>query len=120
MNRYISKTVAAPIVMDATAFGKLYSSPGQLATFEQDAGQTNKSRVRIEATPRSASSGRPQQSGSQPHEPGEEDEHGKSTFTVRTDCVVASTGKPAFYGDKVTLDEKEAKELLKDGKVSKE
>jgi hypothetical protein len=49
MTRYISKTVAAPIVMDAAAFGKLYSSPVSLATFEQDAGQTNKSRVRIEA-----------------------------------------------------------------------
>jgi hypothetical protein len=41
--------VVAPIVMDAAAFGKLYSSPVSLATFEQDAGQTNKSRVRIEA-----------------------------------------------------------------------
>jgi hypothetical protein len=49
LKRYISKTVAAPIVMDAAAFGKLYSSPVSLATFEQDAGQTNKSRVRIEA-----------------------------------------------------------------------
>jgi hypothetical protein len=49
LRRYISKSVAAPIVMDAQAFGKLYSSPVSLATFEQDAGQTNKSRVRIEA-----------------------------------------------------------------------
>jgi len=35
MRRFVSKSVAAPIVMDAQAF-------------EQDAGQTNKSRVRIE------------------------------------------------------------------------
>jgi len=48
LQRYISKSVAAPIVMDAQAFGKLYSSPVSLQTFEQDAGQTNKSRVRIE------------------------------------------------------------------------
>ena len=48
LTRYISKTVAAPIVMDAQAFGKLYASPLKLQTFEQDAGQTNKSRVRIE------------------------------------------------------------------------
>jgi hypothetical protein len=48
LRRYISKTVAAPIVMDASAFGKLYASPLKLQTFEQDAGQTNKSRVRIE------------------------------------------------------------------------
>jgi hypothetical protein len=44
----------------------------------------------------------------------------KSTFTVRTDAVVASTGKPSFYGDKVKLSDEEAKPLLKDGKVSKE
>jgi len=44
---------------------------------------------------------------------------GKSTFTVRTDCVIASMGKPHFYGDKVKLTEDEAKPLLKDGKVSK-
>jgi hypothetical protein len=48
LQRYISKSVAAPIVMDAQAFGKLYSSPVRLQTFEQDAGQTNKSRVRME------------------------------------------------------------------------
>ena len=34
--------------MDASAFGKMYASPLSLQTFEQDAGQTNKSRVRIE------------------------------------------------------------------------
>jgi hypothetical protein len=48
MTRYISKTITWPVVMDAGAFGKLYSSPVSLQTFEQDAGQTNKSRIRIE------------------------------------------------------------------------
>jgi hypothetical protein len=48
LTRYISKSVAAPIVMDSQAFGKLYASPLSLQTFEQDAGQTNKSRDRIE------------------------------------------------------------------------
>jgi hypothetical protein len=43
----------------------------------------------------------------------------KSTFTVRTDAVIASMGKPHFYGDKVKLSD-EAKPLLKEGKVSKE
>lgn len=44
----------------------------------------------------------------------------KSTYTVRTDAVVASSGKAAFYGEKVKLSEEEAKPLLKDGRVSKE
>jgi hypothetical protein len=48
LQRYISKSVAAPIVMDAQAFGKLYSSPVKLSSFEQDAGQTNKTRIRME------------------------------------------------------------------------
>jgi hypothetical protein len=34
--------------MDADAFGKLYASPVRWQTFEQDAGQTNRSRVRCE------------------------------------------------------------------------
>jgi hypothetical protein len=44
----------------------------------------------------------------------------KSTFIVRTDAVIASSGKPSFYGEKVKLSDEEAKELLKEGKVSKE
>jgi hypothetical protein len=44
----------------------------------------------------------------------------KSSYVVRTDAVVASSGKPAFYGEKVSLSEEEAKPLLKEGKVSKE
>jgi len=43
-----------------------------------------------------------------------------STYTVRTDGVIASSGKPAFYGEKVKLSDEEAKPLLKDGRVSKE
>jgi hypothetical protein len=42
----------------------------------------------------------------------------KSSFTVRTDCVIVA-GTPSFYGDKVKLSDEEAKPLLKEGKVSK-
>ncbi|MEJ7789869.1 MAG: HK97 family phage prohead protease, partial [Thermoleophilaceae bacterium] len=44
----ISKTVAAPVVADSRALGKLYVSPVQLARFEADAGTTNRSNVRLE------------------------------------------------------------------------
>lgn len=43
----------------------------------------------------------------------------KSTFTVRTDCVIVAA-TPHFYGDKVKLSQEEARPLLKDGKVAKE
>ena len=43
----------------------------------------------------------------------------KSTFTVRTDCVIVAA-TPHFYGDKVKLSQEEAKPLLAEGKVSKE
>ena len=43
----------------------------------------------------------------------------KSSYTVRTDQVVASN-KPHFYGEQVKLSEEEAKPLLKEGKVSRE
>ena len=43
----------------------------------------------------------------------------KSSFTVRTDCVIVA-GTPSFYGDKVKLSPQDAKPLLKEGKVSKE
>jgi hypothetical protein len=43
----------------------------------------------------------------------------KSSFIVRTDCVVVAAS-PHFYGDKVKLSDEEAKALLKEGKVSKE
>ena len=44
----ISKTAAAPVIVDSSALGKLYTSPFSLARFEQDAGATNKSTVRLE------------------------------------------------------------------------
>ena len=44
----------------------------------------------------------------------------KSSYVVRTDAVIASSGKPSFYGEKVKLSEEEAKPLLREGKVSTE
>lgn len=44
----VSKTAPAPVVVDAAAFGKLYASPVSLATFEENAGKTNSSTVRME------------------------------------------------------------------------
>lgn len=44
----VSKTVAAPVVVDASAYGRLYVSPISLATFEENAGKTNTSLVRLE------------------------------------------------------------------------
>jgi len=44
----VSKTVAAPIVVDASAFGRLYISPISLASFEENAGKTNTTLVRLE------------------------------------------------------------------------
>jgi hypothetical protein len=43
----------------------------------------------------------------------------KSSYVVRTDAVIASSGKPAFYGQEIKLSPEEAKPLLKDGKVEK-
>jgi HK97 family phage prohead protease len=48
LNVRVSKTAAAPIVVDASAFGRLYVSPISLATFEEAAGSTNTSLVRLE------------------------------------------------------------------------
>jgi hypothetical protein len=48
LNVRVSKTAAAPIVVDASAFGRLYASPVALATFEENAGKTNSSLVRFE------------------------------------------------------------------------
>jgi hypothetical protein len=44
----VSKVIAAPVVVDSRAFGKLYVSPISLARFEADAGTTNRSNVRLE------------------------------------------------------------------------
>jgi HK97 family phage prohead protease len=44
----VSKSAASPIVADATAFGRLYISPISLASFEENAGATNSSLLRLE------------------------------------------------------------------------
>jgi HK97 family phage prohead protease len=48
LNVRVSKTVDVPVVVDAAAFGKLYVSPITLARFEENAGSTNTSTVRLE------------------------------------------------------------------------
>jgi hypothetical protein len=48
LNVRISKTAAAPVIVDSSALGKLYVSPISLARFEVDAGATNRSNVRLE------------------------------------------------------------------------
>ena len=48
LTRRVSKSVAAPIVVDSNAFGKLYSSAISLARFEENDGSTNTSLVRLE------------------------------------------------------------------------
>ena len=50
LNRRVSKTIAAPVVFDSAALGKLYASPVSLARFEEAAGSTNTSLVRLETT----------------------------------------------------------------------
>ena len=46
--RVESKVLAAPVVMDTRAHGVLYISPITLARFEENAGRTNTSLVRLE------------------------------------------------------------------------
>lgn len=46
--RVESKVIAAPVVMDTRAHGALYLSPLSLARFEENAGRTNTSLVRLE------------------------------------------------------------------------
>jgi hypothetical protein len=48
LQRRVSKTLAAPVVFDSNAYGKLYASPVSLATFEENAGKTNTSLIRLE------------------------------------------------------------------------
>ena len=48
LNIRISKTIAAPAVVDSQAFGRLYVSPISLASFEENAGRTNTTLVRME------------------------------------------------------------------------
>jgi HK97 family phage prohead protease len=48
MTRVVSKTVPAPVVLDSQAFGTFYAGPVSLARFEENAGKTNTSLVRLE------------------------------------------------------------------------
>jgi uncharacterized protein len=48
LTKRISKSAPEPIVLDAQAYGKLYSGPVSLARFEENAGSTNTSLVRLE------------------------------------------------------------------------
>jgi HK97 family phage prohead protease len=48
LRRVISKVVAAPVVLDSSAYGKLYASPARLAKFEENSGKSNTSLVRLE------------------------------------------------------------------------
>ncbi len=44
----IAKGATVPVVLDSAAVGRLYASPISLATFEENAGSTNTSTVRLE------------------------------------------------------------------------
>jgi HK97 family phage prohead protease len=48
LNVRTAKDASEPAVLDSSAFGKLYVSPLSLERFEEDAGSTNKSTVRLE------------------------------------------------------------------------
>ncbi len=48
LQRRVSKTVAAAVVADSQAFGTFYAGPVSLAKFEENAGKTNTSLVRLE------------------------------------------------------------------------
>ncbi|MGH2966197.1 MAG: HK97 family phage prohead protease [Solirubrobacterales bacterium] len=48
LNRRVSKSATAPVVVDSQAFGRLHSSAVTLRTFEENAGATNTSLIRME------------------------------------------------------------------------
>jgi hypothetical protein len=48
LNKRISKTIPAAAVVDSQALGRLYASAVSLARFEENAGKTNTSLVRLE------------------------------------------------------------------------
>jgi len=50
MQKRISKSIPAPAVVDSKALGKLYASRVSLASFEENAGKTNTSLVRLETS----------------------------------------------------------------------
>ena len=59
-----SKVLAAPVVMDTRAHGALYLSPLSLARFEENAGRTNTSLVRLEGHAQYGTERRQRRSGS--------------------------------------------------------
>jgi hypothetical protein len=48
MRTAVSKSLAASVVIDTNAHGKMYVAPISLARFEESAGKTNTSLVRLE------------------------------------------------------------------------
>jgi hypothetical protein len=50
LNRRVATSAPAPVVLDSSAFGKLYLSLVSLARFEENAGVTNSCVVRMELT----------------------------------------------------------------------
>lgn len=48
MNVRVSKNIGQAVVLDSRAFGKVYASPVSLASFEENAGLSNTSLVRLE------------------------------------------------------------------------
>jgi HK97 family phage prohead protease len=48
LSRRVSKGVPAPVVVDSSAFGRLYASPVALANFEANNGLTNSRNLRLE------------------------------------------------------------------------
>jgi hypothetical protein len=48
LERRISKNVAGPIVVDSSAYGRLYAGPVSLQRFEENAGASNSSLLRFE------------------------------------------------------------------------
>jgi hypothetical protein len=50
LNIRVSKAPTVPVVLDASAAGKLYVGPVGFARFEENAGQTNTSTVRLEGS----------------------------------------------------------------------
>ena len=48
LRRVVSKAVAAPVVLDSSAYATLYASPARLSRFEENDGSTNTSLLRLE------------------------------------------------------------------------
>lgn len=48
LRRVVCKALSEPVVLDAASYGRLYASAARLAVFEENAGRTNTSTVRLE------------------------------------------------------------------------